>query len=105
MGFAADCTYPPSQRTAISILANFCLEFGPPEGAPLPSKKPGANQEIQTHYVPGFERVIYDRLIPLAFSIPLSPGFNWKDGLTVQVTRLFAETIFSSDSLRFVGYQ
>ncbi|KAG8977966.1 pre-tRNA nuclear export protein, partial [Tulasnella sp. 427] len=86
MSFAADNTYPPSQRLAISILSNFCLEFGPPEGAPLPAKKPGAKEEIQTHYVPGFERVIYDRLIPLAFSIPISPGFNWKDGLTIQVT-------------------
>ncbi|KAG9047337.1 pre-tRNA nuclear export protein [Tulasnella sp. UAMH 9824] len=86
VGFAADTTYPPSQRTAISILANFCLEFGPPEGALLPVKKPGVKEEVQTHYVPGFEQLIYDRLIPLAFSIPLSPGFNWKDGLTIQVT-------------------
>lgn len=105
VGFAADTTYPPSQRTAISILANFCLEFGPPEGALLPVKKPGVKEEVQTHYVPGFEQLIYDRLIPLAFSIPLSPGFNWKDGLTIQVALASDHTISLSDVLLPAGYQ
>jgi len=70
------------------ILARLTTHFGAPEGSTIVIKNPqknGNKDEMPTHYVPGFERVIYDRLIPLAFSLPTAPGFNVKDGQTVQV--------------------
>ncbi|KAG8906804.1 pre-tRNA nuclear export protein [Tulasnella sp. 403] len=85
---AADTSYPPTQKTAFTILSRFTTHFGAPEGSKVMVKdrsKPAAVDEVPTHYVPGFERVVYERLIPLAFSLPGSPGFNIKDAQSLQV--------------------
>lgn len=66
------------------------MHFGAPEGSAVTIKnraKPSNTEEIPAQYVPGFERVIYERLIPMAFNVPVSPGFNMKDGQTVTVRR------------------
>lgn len=37
--------------------------------------------------MPGFERLIYERLVPLAFEVPSQPDFNIKDAQTLGVSR------------------
>lgn len=88
IGFAIDTTYPPLQRTAFALLACFTTLFGAPEGSIVTVRdrsKSNATQELQVHHVPGFERVVYERLIPMAFDVPAAPNFNIKDGQSLQV--------------------
>jgi len=51
-----------------------------------------ANQNL-----PGFERFIYERLVPTAFHVPSLPNFNLKDGqVTVVSTPLAWASSFES---------
>ncbi|KAG9000427.1 pre-tRNA nuclear export protein [Tulasnella sp. JGI-2019a] len=88
IGFASDATYPPLQKSAFGLLAAFATQFGAPEGSTVVVRdrsKANAVQEMQVHHVPGFERVIYERLIPMAFDVPAAPNFNSKDPQSLQV--------------------
>lgn len=91
IGFATDSTYPPLQKSAFGLLAAFATQFGAPEGSTVVVRdrsKANAVQEMQVHHVPGFERVIYERLIPMAFDVPSVPTFNAKDPQYLQVSPL-----------------
>ncbi|KAG8841291.1 pre-tRNA nuclear export protein, partial [Tulasnella sp. 330] len=86
--FAVDATYPPLQKSAFGLLAAFATQFGAPEGSTVVVRdrsKANAIQEMQVHHVPGFERVIYERLIPMAFDVPSAPNFHAKDPQSLQV--------------------
>ncbi|KDQ14828.1 hypothetical protein BOTBODRAFT_32183 [Botryobasidium botryosum FD-172 SS1] len=69
---ASDPSDPVSEKVAFTLLARCTAHFGTPASA-------GGSG------VPGFERLIYERLIPLAFDVPASPNFNIKDGQTLSV--------------------
>ena len=89
---AAETSHPPTQRSAFTILGRFILHFGAPEGTTIVIKnwsKQSSTEEIPSHYLPGFETVIYEKLIPLAFDVPVSVGFNVKDGQSIQVSLSF----------------
>lgn len=68
-----DLTDPAGQRSALQFLAR-CVNVWavpPPDGAPQP--------------LPGFERFIYERLIPATFRVLSLPEFNTKDGQVMLV--------------------
>jgi len=72
-----DLTDPPGQRSALQFLAR-CVNVwavSPPDGGP---------QEL-----PGFERFIYERLVPATFRVLSLPEFNTKDGQVMMVRRPF----------------
>jgi exportin-T len=71
-----DLTDPAGQRSALQFLAR-CVNVWavpPPDGNPQP--------------LPGFERFIYERLIPATFRVLSLPEFNTKDGQVMLVSRL-----------------
>lgn len=70
-----DVQDPGSQKVAVVFLSRCVVFWGQPD---LP-----ANQSL-----PGFERFIYERLVPTAFHVPSLPNFNLKDG---QVTVVLHE--------------
>jgi len=67
---------PSSQRAALTFLSR-CVgvwgQLGPSQPVP------GDNRVAQSHGLPGFERFVYERLVPGAFGVLSSPQFNLKD--------------------------
>ncbi|TDL25856.1 ARM repeat-containing protein [Rickenella mellea] len=77
--FAGDTTDPACQKLALTFLSRCVTAWGQPDTA-----APATNGKDQTHGIsdslPGFDRFIYETIIPLAFRIPSMPNFNIKDG-------------------------
>lgn len=64
-----DLSDPSSQKIALIFFSRCVAVWGqPPTG-------PNENDAI-----PGFERFIYERLVPTAFSVLFKPDYNIKDG-------------------------
>lgn len=80
---AEDPSDPSSEKAAFSFLGR-CMNVW----ADVP-KTPGGQQIF-----PGFERFVYERVVPTAFAVLSLPQFNIKDGQIVVVstasTSLFA---------------
>ena len=70
-----DVQDPGSQKVAVVFLSRCVVFWGQPD---LP-----ANQNL-----PGFERFIYERLVPTAFHVPSLPNFNLKDGQVTVVSSI-----------------
>lgn len=84
---AEDLSDPSSQKAAFQFLGRCVAVWGqPPAPAAAPAGANGAAEPSQG--LPGFERFIYDRLVPSAFKVLSSPQFNIKDGqmLTVRAS-------------------
>ncbi|KAF8968103.1 armadillo-type protein [Flammula alnicola] len=64
---AEDVLDPTSQKSALIFLSRCVTVWGQPAEHPRRS-------------LPGFERFIYERLVPTAFRVPSLPNFNLKDG-------------------------
>ena len=77
---AEDVNDPVSQRAAFQFLGRCVLVWL----EPAPGSNGQANGQSQT--LPGFERYVYERLIPSAFSVLASPQFNVKDGQMLVVS-------------------
>lgn len=78
-----DITDPNCQRMAFQFLGRSVLAWGRlPEPAQTNGNDPVAGQDTA---LPGFEHFIYERILPLAFRVPASPGFNVKDGQVLVV--------------------
>ena len=75
LGIAEDASEPSSQKAAFVFFTKCVTCWGQPitENAP--------DQEG----LPGFDRFIYERIVPLAFRVPSSPNFNLKDGQVIVV--------------------
>ena len=71
-----DLTDPVGQRSALQFLAR-CVNAW---AVPLPGGDPQP--------LPGFERFIYERLVPATFRVLSLPEFNTKDGQVLLVSRL-----------------
>ncbi|TCD61869.1 pre-tRNA nuclear export protein [Steccherinum ochraceum] len=71
---AEDISDPQSQRSAYQFLGRCVTVWAQP-----PTTANG-NAEGQSQGLPGFERYVYERLIPAAFGVLSSPQFNAKDG-------------------------
>lgn len=82
MQVASDASDPPSQRVAWTLLARFTTHFGrAPNQEPIVSSR---GETLETITIPGYETLIYERLIPMAFEVPSLPNFL-KDGQSVNV--------------------
>lgn len=72
-GLAENMTDPPGQKAAFVFFGRCAGIWGVP-------KTEGGNAAL-----PGFERFIYERLVPVAFRVISSPLLNLKDGQTLGV--------------------
>ena len=72
---AEDPSDPTSEKAAFSFLGRCMTVWAEPP------KTPGAQQVL-----PGFERFIYERVVPTAFAVLSLPQFNIKDGQIVVVS-------------------
>ncbi|KAI0690003.1 ARM repeat-containing protein [Cytidiella melzeri] len=70
---AEDVSDPSSEKAAFQFLGRCVTVWAPPP-------KQVMTNGSQDSGIPGFERFIYERLIPAAFSVLSSPQFNIKDG-------------------------
>ncbi|RDB26055.1 Exportin-T [Hypsizygus marmoreus] len=82
---AEDVSDPPCQRIALNFLNKGVSTWGQPssEGGQ------GGSQDS----LPGFERFIYERLVPSLFRVPSSPDFNLKDGQMMVVLHEIANLL------------
>ncbi|KIJ50979.1 hypothetical protein M422DRAFT_27087 [Sphaerobolus stellatus SS14] len=74
---AQDFSDSNGQKLAFSFLSRAVTVWGQPSG--------GADAVMNGHgvmaqAVPGFERFVYEQLVPMAFNVPSAPEFNAKDG-------------------------
>ncbi|KAG9091743.1 pre-tRNA nuclear export protein [Ceratobasidium sp. UAMH 11750] len=84
---AEDVSDPGSVKLALSFLAKSATAFAQAPNAPGAQPKPNAPAvAIQLDLVPGYQSFMYERLVPLAFSIPANSAFNIKDGQTLSAT-------------------
>ncbi|KXN89108.1 Exportin-T [Leucoagaricus sp. SymC.cos] len=73
LGLAEDTSDPSSQKAAF-VFFNKCVTCW---GKLIVENAPGQEG------LPGFDRFIYERVVPLAFRVPSSPNFNLKDGQVI----------------------
>lgn len=82
---AEDISEPGSQKAALLFLTRCVAAYGQLATG-------GSAQNIGTQQpsagLPGFERIIYEQLVPTVFRVPASPDINLKDG-QVTVVRAF----------------
>lgn len=84
---AEDTSDPSSQKAAFAFLGR-CVQVWCPLEL-LPSEKSGQSG------LPGFEHFVYERLVPVAFSVLSSPQFNPKDGQMLVVSSSLASMTLS----------
>ena len=79
---AQDCSDPACARIAITFLTRCVNIWGTNQVLPVNGNgRLGAASEP----LPGFERFIYEHLVPMVFAVPLQSSFNIKDGQTIVV--------------------
>ena len=78
---AEDVSDPPSQRVAFTFLNRCIMTWGRPSA--LEAGQPESQASL-----PGFDRFIYERLVPTAFRVPSLPEFNPKDGQMMMVNTM-----------------
>lgn len=83
-GLAEDVGDPSSQKAAFTFLSRCVTVWAQPA---VNGSAQGQAQEL-----PGFERFVYERLIPTAFNVLSAPSFNIKDGQMLVVSTVFAHT-------------
>ena len=66
---------PGSQKVAVIFLSRCVTAWG--------------RESNEDECLPGFDRFIYERLVPTAFRVPSMPGFNPKDGQMMVVSLFF----------------
>jgi len=71
----ADDTSQPSSQKAAFVFFNKCVGCW---GRRI--------TEHDQNGLPGFDRFIYERIIPVAFRVPCAPDFNLKDGQVIVVS-------------------
>lgn len=67
-----DVSDPGSQKVAVIFLSRCVTAWG--------------RESNENESLPGFDRFIYERLVPTAFRVPSLPGFNPKDGQMMVVS-------------------
>lgn len=80
---AENVSDPVSQRAAFTFLGRCVSIWGQVEPA---QAEPNNNALTQSRGVPGFERFVYERLVPAAFRVLSSSQFNLKDGQMLVVS-------------------
>ncbi|KAF9468102.1 armadillo-type protein [Collybia nuda] len=80
---AEDVTDPPSQKVAFTFLNRCVSTWG----------QPSNDGQTAQDGLPGFERFIYEQLVPTAFRVPSLPEFNLKDGQMMVVLHEIANLL------------
>jgi exportin-T len=80
--FAQDISDQSSQKSAFSFFGR-CVQVW---CNPQPSSTGG--NALGPQILPGFERFVYERLVPAAFAVLSSPQFNPKDGQMLMVSQV-----------------
>lgn len=85
LGIAEDLSDTGCQKAALSFFSRCITVWG------QPASQPGSatNGEAASTGLPGFERFIYEQVVPTVFSVPSSSKFNMKDGQNVVVRLTF----------------
>lgn len=95
---------PASAKLALSFLGRSAVAFAQAPDAPGAQPKPNTPVvPVQVNVVPGYQSFIYERLVPLAFTIPASPSFNIKDGQVLTVS-VYSISTCESCSKVSIGY-
>ncbi|KAJ2924870.1 hypothetical protein H1R20_g12240, partial [Candolleomyces eurysporus] len=89
LGLVEDVSDPGSQKAALSFFSRCVTVWGQPLSQP--SSAPNGHPESQG--LPGFDRFIYEQLVPTAFAVPSSPEFNLKDGQMLVVLHEIANLL------------
>lgn len=74
-GIAEDVSDLQSQKAVFMFFSRCVTAWAQPE-----SSDGSATSSLQ-----GFDRVVYERLVPTAFTVPNAPQLNPKDGQTIVV--------------------
>lgn len=92
---AEDISDSSSQKSAFAFLSR-CVQVW---------CQPATAADGQVQGVPGFERFVYERLVPTAFVVLSSPQFNIKDGqmMVVCTNIAFAAHSYLTSSLGSIG--
>lgn len=85
---AEDVSDPSSEKAALTFFSRCVTAWGQPTGG-----SPTENGQSSRDSLPGFERFIYERLIPGAFRVPSLPNFNIKDPAITVVCFLHANHV------------
>lgn len=83
---AEDVSDPASQKAAFTFLGRCVGIWGRSEQMTSAAQSNGDVDSQQS--LPGFERFVYERLIPTAFAVPSLPAFNLKDGQMLVVSTI-----------------
>ncbi|KAJ3766289.1 armadillo-type protein [Lentinula raphanica] len=85
---AEDTSDPPNQKATFNLLSRCVSVWAQPNFVPPTSNGNSNHNTLNDVGIPGFERYVYERLLPIAFGIPSLPNLNLKDG---QVTTVLHE--------------
>ncbi|KAK7050996.1 pre-tRNA nuclear export protein [Paramarasmius palmivorus] len=84
-----DVSDPPNQKAAFTFLSRCVSAWAGTQQPAQPTPNGNSNHNpLNDVGIPGFERYVYERLVPAAFSVPAVPNLNLKDG---QVTVVLHE--------------
>ncbi|TEB33368.1 KapM protein [Coprinellus micaceus] len=72
-----------SQKAALSFFNRCISVWGQPVSPPNSASING--QQAESTGLPGFDRFIYERIVPTAFTVPSSPNFKLTDGQNIVV--------------------
>ena len=89
-----DINDPAGQKAAFQFLGRCVVAWL----EPVAGVNGQANGQSQT--LPGFERFVYERLIPSAFAVLSSPQFNIKDGQMLVVGIAIVRSCFPLTDMR-----
>lgn len=87
-----DVSDPSSQRASLQFLGRCVTVWAQPQDS-----SPNGNTPAGTQGLPGFERFVYERLVPTAFSVLSSSQFNIKDGQMLVVGHIASHENYSSN--------
>lgn len=83
---AEDTSDPPNQRAAFNLLSRCVAVWAQPNPTPPAANGNSNHNHLNDMGIPGFERFIYERLVPTAFGVPSLPNLNLKDGQVTVVS-------------------
>lgn len=72
-----------SQKAALSFFNRCITVWGQP--VPPPNSASVNGQQAESTGLPGFDRFIYERIVPTAFAVPSLPNFKVNDGQNIVV--------------------
>lgn len=103
---AQDFSDNNGQKLAFAFLSRAVTIWGQP---PLSGDSENGNG-VASEQVPGFERFVYEQLVPVAFKVPSAAEFNVKDGQMMVVSCRFSlvyhstkDAVSSSSVMKLVG--